>query len=204
MKSVTLDDIFHDYGLSVWRYIENDDDVWDIITDEGRIQPDHIISKTKIIIKNNAARITNKSLHENLQTKHYIQIGEECPICYESILHKKTALLTNCGHAFHYKCIINYEYHHVKEFENFDVVCPMCRQNMGYIPELKNKYFNDCTALDKLENHNETLTITNPLFCAKCFQVKGFNKYCVVCSDYISVCGNKLSCVRRKLKFDNI
>ena len=124
MKSITLEDTFNDYGISVWRYVENDDDDWDMIVDEGRIQSQHMISKTKMIIKRNISKIVPKTLQENLQVKHYIEQGHECPICYESINHKNTAFLTNCGHAFHYKCIIDHEYYHIMNNKNFNVSCP--------------------------------------------------------------------------------
>jgi hypothetical protein len=199
MKSITLEDTFNDYGLSVWRHVENDDDIWDIIMDEGRIQPQHMISKTKIVIKNNMSQIQPKTLQDNLKQKHYIQIGEECPICYEPINHKNSAFLTDCGHAFHYKCIIDHEYHNKMNFQKVNTVCPICRQNMGYYLELKNKYFNDCSKLDQLENYNETIKYTNPEFCLSCYKVRGCNKFCYKCLDYSGI--NPIVSVKRKLIF---
>ena len=53
-------------------------------------------------------KTTRKSTITNLTQKNYIRIGEECPICYDDIVNKKQAFLTECGHAFHYECIQNY------------------------------------------------------------------------------------------------
>ena len=39
------------------------------------------------------------------KTKTYIKFNEECCICMESIIHKSNAHLTECGHAFHKKCL---------------------------------------------------------------------------------------------------
>jgi hypothetical protein len=200
MMSVTLEDTFNDYGLSIWRHVENDDDMWDVISDEGRIQPQHMISKTKMVIKKCISHIQPKCIHENLKQKHYIMFGEECPICYEPILHKRSAFLTDCGHAFHYKCIMDYEYHNTINYKNFNTVCPICRQHMGYYQELKNKYFNDCNKLDQLENYNDTIQYTNPEFCSSCYKIKGFNKFCDKCLHYSGI--RLITSVKRKLIFN--
>ena len=188
MKSITLEDTFNDYGLSVWRHLENDNDAFDIISDSGRIQSEHMITKQKFVFDAKKCQWISKTIFENLQTKHYIRLGEECPICYECIIHKNEANLTNCGHAFHYKCIIDYDYHCSFQGDlNKGAYCPICRQEIGYFSELKNKFFNACNRLDKLEDMNNTLHITNPLFCFSCKKVKGINKNCKTCKDYINI-----------------
>ena len=177
-KSITLEDTFHDYGISVWRYYDTDEDYWDIIGDEGKIQAQQMISKTKI----GTVTIRPKTVFENLQIKHYIRIGEECPVCYEPIHHKNDAYLTNCGHAFHYKCIIEYEYHNMKQGNYLGMNCPMCRQDMGYYPELKNKFFNKCNNLDRLEDFNNNIKINNPVMCLICNRAYGCNPKCHICN----------------------
>ena len=193
MKSITLEDTFNDYEPSVWKYDTqyNEDDIEYIVCDSTRIQSDQMISKTKIVKKMRIVpywRTEPKTIEENLRTKHYIRIGEECPICYEAIIHKKTAFLTSCGHAFHYKCIMDCDFHHSLTTNcnnKMDMKCPMCRQNMGYYPELKNKYLFGSNKLDRLENQNDTLQFTNPKICYTCNKIKGFNKSCIGCQRYI-------------------
>lgn len=197
--SITLEDTFHDYEQCVWRRLaeDNDDDMDYMIVDCPRIQSEQMIAKTKLVKKTRIVpyfKVVSKTALENLQTKHYIKIGEECPICYEQIVHKRTAYLSNCGHAFHYKCIVDYDYHRSLSCcpkNILELQCPMCRQNMGYYPELKNKYIYGCSKLDKLEDQNNTLHFTNPKMCYVCHNVKGFNNTCDRCKLYISGKDNK-------------
>ena len=41
----------------------------------------------------------------NFERRCYIKPGEECPICFDKIMTKSTAFISNCGHSFHKKCI---------------------------------------------------------------------------------------------------
>jgi len=81
-----------------------------------------------------AKRVQKNDIYDNLKKKHYIKIGEECPICYEGIFHKRDAQLTDCGHCFHYSCLQNYSYLN----KNIDTSCPICRDPLTGID--KNKY----------------------------------------------------------------
>ena len=81
-----------------------------------------------------AKRMKPKSIAENLKTRHYIKIGEECPICYEGIFHKRDAQLTECGHAFHYSCLRQYSYKN----KSLHTCCPLCREPFSQID--KNRY----------------------------------------------------------------
>ena len=122
------------------------------------------ITKYKCIVhslENNRRKI-KKTLNENLQIKHYIKIGEECSICYEGIFTKKNAFLTDCGHSFHYSCIIKYDY--INSFKDA-VYCPLCRQDMGGYMDLKDKYIESSSFLDKLEDFELNKSFKLPKVC---------------------------------------
>jgi hypothetical protein len=71
---------------------------------------------------------SNEDEHKNVP---YIIIGEECPICYEPLLHAKNSYFTKCGHKLHKSCITNmFDAHNNSDTINF--CCPICRQDMGY------------------------------------------------------------------------
>ena len=121
--SITLDDIFHDYNnnlvpISVYKQGKN-----------------KISKYTLIEFYNENIRKIKKNIIENLKIKHYIKIGEDCPICYEPIYNRNNAFLTDCGHSFHYSCIIDYDYKN--SFNRNGVYCPICRQDMGDYNDLK-------------------------------------------------------------------
>jgi hypothetical protein len=83
-------------------------------------------------------RKIRKTTMENLKIKHYLKIGETCSICFDEIMSKKDAYLTDCGHSFHLKCIIDYDYKN--SFLKNGVFCPICRQDMGNYNNLKDSY----------------------------------------------------------------
>ena len=63
--------------------------------------------------------------------KSYIKIGEECPICFEPIIHKKNAFLTQCGHSFHRGCLhLLCETNRLQNIWN--ARCPYCRSKDCY------------------------------------------------------------------------
>jgi hypothetical protein len=89
----TLEDIYHPNERNRWFYAEKDECLvvcpLNIVGDIS----EHEISKIKTLyltLKNNWVRAKfPKTVKENLKIKHYIKIGEECPLCYEPIWHKK-------------------------------------------------------------------------------------------------------------------
>ena len=75
---------------------------------------------SKFVFKNNynfTEIITKNTVKDNLQIKHYIKIGEECPICYEI---KKKFIKTICNHYFCGECFYLIQ-------KNTTVKCPFCR-----------------------------------------------------------------------------
>jgi len=129
MKSLTLDDVFTDY-------YNNHNKI------SADFQGDNKISKFDILYTFTDIgvykRKTKKNIIDNLKIKHYIPFGAECSICYENIFHRKNAFLTDCGHCFHYSCIINYDY--FESFNNIGIFCPICRQDMGDYNNIKNNF----------------------------------------------------------------
>ncbi len=119
-------------------------------------------------------RKVRKTIEENLKIKHYIKIGEECPICYESINNRNNAYLTNCGHSFHYNCIINYDYSNI--FEKNNIKCPVCRQYMGNHIDIKDKYKNSNNSFDNLEDFEMNIKKKIPKVCFNMHEFK-FNKH---------------------------
>jgi hypothetical protein len=129
----------------------------------------------------------------HLKIKCYIKPGEECPICYEQILTKTTAFITNCGHAFHKKCIFKcMETKWLSKAYLSSVRCPLCRCSLGH-PDLEQRYrssyfsynFKNDNELDKLEDFWLTKDYKLPTFCSN-----GYNHYlgikhgCGICKSY--------------------
>jgi hypothetical protein len=155
MKSLTLDDILYD----------------NIIMSHDK-QGDNKNSKFYYLY--NPTRKIRRNIYENLKVKHYIKIGDECPICYETINTNKDSYLTDCGHSFHYSCIINYDYNSIK---NHNISCPICRQYMGNYIDIKDKYSNSNNELDKLEDFENNMKIKLPNICFNFHKFKYNNHY---------------------------
>lgn len=142
----------------------------------------------------NKKEITRKSTIQNLNQKHYIRIGEECPICYDTIIYKKDALLTNCGHIYHHECIQNYYNCNYNKFRN----CPMCRQNVGlFYNHNKKCYISRSNYSNKIDICENFWNNINTFFPDKCYTYinrnrienihnEGMNKNCVKCIQYRS------------------
>ncbi len=129
----------------------------------------------------------------NLKVKCYIKPGDECPICYEPIMTKKSAFITNCGHHYHKKCI--HKYMETKWLSTAYVSvarCPMCRCSLGH-PDIMHRYrssyfdacYNDDNGLDKLEDFWVTKDYRLPSFCSNGYDhYLGNNKICLVCKAF--------------------
>lgn len=132
-----------------------------------------------------AKKIKSKNIYTNLKKRHYIKIGEECPICYEGIFYKRDAQLTDCGHAFHYSCIQKYSYSNRGVFTD----CPICREPICRID--KNRYSPyGKNFLDSLEDFWMNLKTNNPEMClsnktGKKVHITGTqHKKCHICKTY--------------------
>lgn len=164
MKSFTLDDVYHDYDRKNKIKISSD------------MQGDNKISKTMMLY--NPRRKIKKTIIDNLAVKHYIIIGETCPICYENIDNRKNAYLTDCGHVFHYSCIINYDYCISKNnLNNHSICCPSCRQYMGNYNYIKDKYNYSRNEIDKLDDFEMNIKIMVPTVCFNYHQFKYNNHF---------------------------
>ena len=120
------------------------------------------------------------------KTKSYIKIGEECPICFDPIIHKKNAYLTGCGHAYHRKCVFN-SIQAKWEIKPYSTLrCPMCRSNLGY-PEMFERYnysYDKNTSLDRLEDYWVSKEFRMPGFCSFGKHYLGMKNNCSNCINY--------------------
>jgi Ring finger domain len=127
------------------------------------------------------------------KVKCYIRPGDECPICFEKIINKSSAFITNCGHNFHKKCIFKFmETLWLTTQYTSTARCPMCRCSLGhpdFIQRYKNSYlnssYNNNNHLDKLEDFWLAIDYRLPSFCSN-----GYNHYlgmknnCFCCKAY--------------------
>lgn len=99
--------------------------------------------------------IGNISFERNINNKMYVWSEEVCIICMDKIELKSNAYLSNCGHCFHKKCMINY-FHHIQMVSNKNLSCPLCRCNLGspILNERYNLYHTSMNSLDTLEDLN--------------------------------------------------
>jgi len=169
LKMTTLDDIFidnnnfHNIPISV------------------NFQGNNKIAKYKLLdydsdfcIYESYNRKIRKNIYDNLKIKHYIKFGEECPICYDKIIHRNNAFLTDCGHSFHYSCIMTYDYNNA--FMDNGISCPCCRSDMGLYENLKDKFKNSLNNFDILEDFERNIKIKTPKICYN-FHLYKFNDH---------------------------
>lgn len=120
-------------------------------------------------------------------TKMYISFGQTCPICLESILHKKDAWLTPCGHGFHRNCIIDTFEHYMNNKNRVrhsnTMPCPICREDLVdcCIGKLTIDRYKGISLLDRLENFWLTIDKKLIITCHKCDETLGFNINCHYC-----------------------
>jgi hypothetical protein len=140
-------------------------------------------------------KIGNNEGTPKLNIKMYINpFKEECPICYEKIIRKSDAYLTECGHSFHKICILkSYEAKQLIK-PNSMFRCPYCRSSVGPDVEnfgerynifytenymtLSNKF--KINHLDNLENFWMRNDYIIPLIC-KNKHYLGMNNNCNIC-----------------------
>ena len=129
----------------------------------------------------------------HLKVKCYLKPGEECPICYEQILTKNAAFITNCGHSFHKKCLFKcMETKWLSRGYLSTARCPLCRCSLGH-PDLEQRYrssyfsynFKNDNELDKLEDFWLTKDYKLPIFCSNGYKhYLGMNNNCHFCKSY--------------------
>ena len=134
---------------------------------------------------------TDNAAKTSLATQY--AIDQECPICYEEIMTKSTAFITNCGHSFHKSCLSKYiETKWLSTTYISTARCPMCRCSLGH-PEFdqryRSSYFNcnhsNDNELDKLEDFWLTKDYKLPVFCSHGYNhYLGLNKNCFICKGY--------------------
>ena len=130
----------------------------------------------------------------DLKIRCYIKPGDECPICYESIMMKSSAFITNCGHHFHKKCLFNYiQSKWLSSSYASTARCPMCRCSLGH-PDFVQRYranyfsynYKNDNELDKLEDFWISKDYKLPTFCSNSYDhYLGCDKSCFMCKYYI-------------------
>ena len=135
-----------------------------------------------------------------LEGRSYIPIGAKCPICLSSIIHKRDAWITHCGHSFHRNCLMkSYEiYMNNPKIEKYTNVmpCPCCRSDLptcccGYnLGRYHSIYGERRNELDYLENFELLSDMIIPIECYKCSKKHKCAKYigmsndCKECKEY--------------------
>ena len=76
-------------------------------------------------------------------------VARDCPICMDEIDETVNCVITECGHYFHTKCLIQACYMYWEKDDN--CLCPICRRNIQY----QMKYVSSFE--DKLNPYNLTL-----------------------------------------------
>lgn len=120
----------------------------------------------------------------SINRRCYIGFGEQCPICIQPILHKKTAWLTPCGHAFHRKCLL-YAFRHYLELDiaySNVMPCPICRKELTNCcigeyttPHYHVPIYDLVNELDSLENFWTDIEDKVSVKCPKCTHILGSN-----------------------------
>lgn len=196
--SITVEDTFnHEQARRIWEMYEDPEECNTpkvrfphTIMNDG----EHGYQKTKTVYVDKINKFGRhircrkevpKTFSENIYIKHYIKVGEECPICYEQIWHRKNAYLTICGHSFHKSCLYTFWFKNIHQ----DFSCPMCRTDEG--GEVWEDDFIRYREIDKYVENRELL---RPAFCTKedndfndiVPHVCGTKKKCKVCTNYIN------------------
>lgn len=137
--------------------------------------------------------IGNQCVPCSLNRKCYVKQCDECPICFEEIIHKSNAFITDCGHNFHKKCLNKYMNTKWLSSKWTSVVrCPLCRSSLGY-PSFVNRYrynyydfpSDDDNELDKLEDFWLSFEYKTPYFCGNGYDhYLGLQKDCNYCNKF--------------------
>jgi hypothetical protein len=118
-------------------------------------------------------------------SKDYIIMGQECPICMESITNNVNAWKTKCGHTFHKKCLMKY----------YDIIvsrlfrCPCCRAEMeDFDYWATDVYYDICYSsknhLDQIHYLELYKDMIPQNICEECDNIIGFTKHCFGCKDW--------------------
>lgn len=137
--------------------------------------------------------IGNQDKKCTFNNKCYVRPGDECSICYEPILTKRTSFLTDCGHSYHRKCLFAYIQNKWQSSSCISVVkCPLCRRSIGeqvFQSRYRSSYFLGGTenvhGLDRLEDFWLCHEFNLPEFCRNKYNhYLGFSSTCKTCNLY--------------------
>lgn len=180
---MTSDDVFCLYERNLLYYHQCSNSHENCDTNYCRINAPNVLPYT----------IGDQTNPCSLSIRCYIKPGVECPICYDPILTKRSAFITNCGHPFHKHCIFKY---FESKWHNANVIspvkCPMCRCILDYFKSdqrYRSTYldiqYKDDSELDKLEDFWLTKDYKFPSFCSNKYNhYLGMCATCNICSQY--------------------
>lgn len=106
-------------------YDDSDDDTdYDDSDNEYEYEYEDLAPVLVVLSETDRSKIKKMS-YALLNKKKPNSDKDDCAICLDKLTDKKTKYaLTNCNHAFHYDCIMNY-------LTNYNYKCPMCRESCG-------------------------------------------------------------------------
>lgn len=164
----TLEDTFNDYDINKIPISIN-------FQGDNKIAKYSILNYDSDFCKYESYnRKIRRNIIDNLQIKHYIKFGDTCSICLDNIFIRNNAFLTDCGHSFHYNCIINYDF--INSFNNNGIKCPLCRQDMGIYDNLKDRYKNK-NSFDNLQDFEMNIKNKLPKICFNFHTLKYNNHF---------------------------
>lgn len=104
---------------------DDDDDDSDYDSDYDSDNEYEDLTPVIIVLSENDRKNIKKISYALLNKKKPNSDKDDCAICLDKLTDKKTKYaLTNCNHAFHYDCLMNY-------LTNYNYKCPMCRESCG-------------------------------------------------------------------------
>lgn len=127
-----------------------------------------------------------KSIKKDFSCKKYIRANDECAICYETIATRKNAFLLECGHSFHFSCLVTNQHY---SDNNYCGKCPMCRHEyiLGFLHKnISLKCIDDEKYMDMIDNFWMNIKLIAPKICTEgnTKHYKGMNKNCEYCIEY--------------------
>ena len=179
IKSLTLEDVLYAHdspkqGITIGEsQLVRHSYRWELVSvyndkSDGTNERRRVLRRRKIVYE-------SKDL---LKTKHYIPLGEECAICFEGIFSARNAFLNECGHGFHYSCIVKSTF--------YKTSCPICRREDVDIYAAC-KGINDSLGISKADQIEMNPQLSFPQKCIRKkrpYHYSGMDSKCAFCTSY--------------------
>ena len=127
--------------------------------------------------------ITFEDVFYSRNNKYYLKYGEECTICLDKIITKTTAYITECGHKYHKKCVLDYmKIEWMSKNYTGLISCPMCRKSVSDDHLNDNYYSSDALRILDYVSLDIIPQYKLPQFCSNRYDhYLGLNKKCKCC-----------------------